>query len=84
MIPYRIFFLVNVLSSVVLATTFTNPLKPRNGADPSMVYVQGTNGSEGYYYLLNTASKGVIQMIRATTLEGLKNGTTKDVWRDPT
>lgn len=74
---YLFFLLANFLS-LASALNFTNPLKPENGADPFMVYVGG------YYYLLNTASHGHIRMIRATTLEGLKSGATKDIWSDST
>ena len=65
-------------SYLAVAATYTNPLKPSAGADPFMVF------ADGYYYLLTTASKGVIEMTRARTLEGLKTGTVKQVWRDST
>ena len=81
---FYLLLLIALLVSDGSASHFTNPLKPHNGADPFLVYVAGQNGSQGYYYLLNTASHGVIEMIRATTLEGLKNGSTKNVWSDTT
>ena len=55
-----------------------------HGADPSMLFLGGENGSPGYYYLLTTGHNGQIDMARATTLAGLKNGLTKKVWSDAT
>ena len=74
-----LFLLVAACSLLESASTFTNPLR-EHGADPAMVYVV----SEDYYYLLNTASHGQIEMVRAQTLEGLKTGETKKVWSDTT
>lgn len=76
---FDLVFLIAACSWLASASTFTNPLK-QQGADPSMVYVV----SEGYYYLLNTASHGYVEMVRAKTLEGLKTGETKNVWSDTT
>ena len=36
------------------------------------------------YYLLNTVPQGHIEMIRFTTLDGLKDGDTQIVWSDTT
>ncbi|KIO17843.1 glycoside hydrolase family 43 protein, partial [Tulasnella calospora MUT 4182] len=52
---------------------FTNPIKTSNGSDPFMVY------DGGYYYLLTTTWSN-IQIIRATTIAGLKTATPKVVW----
>ncbi|KAK4234442.1 arabinofuranosidase [Achaetomium macrosporum] len=57
------------------AASFSNPLKATNGSDPFMVY------SDGYYYLMTTTWTN-LQITRAKTLEGLKNGETKVVWTD--
>ena len=81
---YSALVILTALLKTVASSTFTNPLKPKDGADPFMMYVEGGNGAEGYYYLLNTATARYIESIRATTLEGLKNGTMKTVWSDPT
>lgn len=62
--------------SVVQGASFSNPLKDPNGSDPFMVYV------DGYYYLTTTTWEDV-QLTRATTLEGLKDGETKLVFKDP-
>lgn len=57
------------------AANFTNPLKPRDGSDPHMVY------NDGYYYLMTTTWTN-LQITRARTLEGLKTGETKVVYTD--
>lgn len=72
-----IVFLFGALLSLVSANTFSNPLKPHDGADPAMVYV---SGNPGYYYLVNTGTSGRLEMIRSQTLEGLKDGETKTIW----
>ncbi|KAK7683277.1 hypothetical protein QCA50_013539 [Cerrena zonata] len=59
------------------ATTFTNPIKLKDGSDPFMVY------HEGYYYLTTTTWTN-IQITRATTINGLKTATPKVVWTDTT
>lgn len=56
------------------AGTFTNPLRKVDGSDPFIVY------SEGFYYLMTTTWKDV-SLTRAKTLEGLKKGETKVVFR---
>lgn len=63
------------LLSLTTAASFSNPLKPVNGSDPHMTY------SDGYYYLMTTTWTD-LQITRAKTLEGLKNGETRVVWRD--
>ena len=77
--------LVLLMSSfaIVSASTYTNPLK-KNGADPAMVRTVGNATEPGYYYLLNTASHGHIEMVRSTTLDGLKDGDVQSVWSNTT
>ena len=55
--------------------TFTNPLKKKDGSDPFMVY------DNGYYYLMTTTWKDV-QLTRAKSVNGLKTGETKVVYKD--
>ncbi|KAF1957666.1 Arabinanase/levansucrase/invertase [Byssothecium circinans] len=57
--------------------SFTNPLKDRDGSDPHIVW------SGGYYYLMTTTWSN-LQITRATTINGLKNGERKTVWTDST
>ena len=54
-------------------TTFSNPLRTRNGSDPFLVYV------DGYYYLMTTTWRD-LQIVRSKTLEGLKTGETKTIY----
>lgn len=54
--------------------SFTNPLRPKDGSDPFIVY------SDGYYYFMSTTWKDV-KLTRAKTMEGLKSGETKVVYR---
>ena len=61
--------------AVAQNSSFSNPLKDPNGSDPFMVY------EDGYYYLTTTTWEDV-QLTRATTLEGLKDGETKLVFKD--
>ncbi|KAK2782002.1 hypothetical protein FQN53_000252 [Emmonsiellopsis sp. PD_33] len=61
----------------VLAASYTNPLKGRDGSDPFIAF------TDGYYYMTTTTASD-IQIIRATTLEGLKTGEVKTVWSDTT
>ena len=61
----------------VSAATYSNPLRDYNGGDPDITY------HEGYYYFMSTTWTD-IQMTRATTLEGLKDGETKQIWIDST
>ena len=70
-------FLLTGLLSLVTASTYTNPIRSQ-GADPHMVYYGG------YYYLLNSQIQGHIQMVRSTTLDGMINGETQNVWQDST
>lgn len=67
---------LNLVRSVS-AATYSNPLRDYNGGDPDITY------HEGYYYFMSTTWTD-IQMTRATTLEGLKNGETKQIWIDST
>jgi len=57
--------------------SFTNPLRPKDGSDPFIVY------SGGFYYFMSTTWKDV-QLTRARTIAGLKNGETKIVYKDGT
>jgi GH43 family beta-xylosidase len=61
-------------ASAVASGQFTNPLRPKDGSDPFIVY------SDGYYYFMSTTWKDV-KLTRAKTLEELKNGETKVVYR---
>ena len=56
-------------AAAAAATTFSNPLRTRNGSDPFLVHV------EGYYYLMTTTWRD-LQISRAKTLEGFKTTTT--------
>ena len=53
--------ILTALLKTVASSIFTNPLKPKDRADPFIIYVEGNSYAEGYYYL----------SFRATTLEGL-------------
>ena len=66
---------LSLVSGLVSAANFTNPLKNPNGSDPWIVW------DNGYYYLTTTTWPD-IQLTRARTLEGLKTGENKVVWRD--
>ncbi|KAI5780080.1 Arabinanase/levansucrase/invertase [Geopyxis carbonaria] len=59
------------------ATAFKNPLKTSNGSDPHMVYWNG-------YYYLTTTTWSNIQILRATSIAGLKTATPQTVWTDST
>lgn len=72
---FKLAVLLTSFVALVQSATFTNPLKNPNGSDPFIV----TTG--GYYYLLTTTWSD-IQITRATTLNGLKNGEKKTVWKD--
>lgn len=63
------------VAGLAQAANFTNPLKNPNGSDPFIV----TYG--GYYYLTTTTWTD-IQLTRAKTLEGLKTGEKKTIWKD--
>ncbi|TID25653.1 glycoside hydrolase family 43 protein [Venturia nashicola] len=56
------------------AGTFLNPLKITDGSDPYIVY------TGGFYYLMTTTWKDV-SLTRAKTLDGLKTGETKVVFK---
>lgn len=72
---YLLFTLPLFLSACVSARDFSNPLKDFEGADPDINYV------DGYYYLTYTTTRN-IELIRATTLEGLKTGEKKVIFQD--
>ncbi|KAI8956830.1 glycoside hydrolase family 43 protein [Daldinia sp. FL1419] len=59
------------------AIAFTNPIHRPDGSDPQISY------SGGYYYLLSTSWENV-QVLRATTIDGLKTATPKVVYGGPT
>ncbi|KAG8681284.1 hypothetical protein FRC08_015737 [Ceratobasidium sp. 394] len=59
------------------ASAFTNPLRPKDGSDPFMVY------SNGYYYLTMT-TWGNIQITRGKSMAELKTAAHKVVWTDTT
>ena len=62
-----------IVSIGTLASAFTNPIRNPGGSDPSLVY------SGGYYYLLTTSWTDV-EITRATSIEGLKDGEKKVVY----
>lgn len=61
---------------VAQCASFSNPLKPKDGSDPFIVY-----SGDGYYYVLSTTWTN-IAVTRSKTLGGLKTGQTKVVWSD--
>lgn len=61
-------------TTTIAAETFTNPLRGHDGSDPFIVY------SGGYYYFMTTTWKDV-SLTRARTLQGLKTGETKVVYK---
>lgn len=65
------------LLALVSAGNYSNPLRDVNGGDPNIVW------HEGWYYFMSTNFVD-LQMTRATTLEGLKDGETQQVWFDST
>jgi len=75
---YLYFLFALTFLSVATAETFTNPIKPYNGADPSMVY---TTEDGGYYYLVNTENNSHMEMMRGRTLEKLKKSERKILLR---
>ncbi|KAF1809019.1 Arabinanase/levansucrase/invertase [Eremomyces bilateralis CBS 781.70] len=75
MLVIRALLSVLTLSAFASAAKFSNPLRKTDGSDPFIVY------DTGYYYLLTTTWKDV-QITRASTIEGLKTGEKKVVWRD--
>ncbi|KAK4496762.1 hypothetical protein PRZ48_012745 [Zasmidium cellare] len=66
-----------ILPSLVWAGNYSNPLKANNAGDPNIVY------ENGWYYLMSTTGAD-LQMTRAHTLDGLKHGETKQVFKDST
>lgn len=58
--------------------TFRNPLRPNNGADPFIVY------HEGSYYLLTTTDSSELFVYRSPTLGGLHDAEPIRVWEDDT
>ena len=77
----QVFTLVAALAAifgVAFGASFTNPLKPKDGSDPFIVY-----SGDGYYYLLTTTWSD-IRVTRSKTVGGLKTGESKVVWSDKT
>jgi GH43 family beta-xylosidase len=64
-----------LLISQVLGESFTNPLKRKDGSDPWITY------HDGFYYLLTTTWNDV-QLLRARTLNGLKSGERRVVYKE--
>ena len=60
-------------ASAVLGANYSNPLEPKDGGDPSIVW------HDGYWYFTATNYRD-ISVRRATTLEGLKTALPKTVW----
>ncbi|KAF2162624.1 glycoside hydrolase family 43 protein [Zasmidium cellare ATCC 36951] len=74
-----LYFIFAFLQATVWAADYSNPLKGSDAGDPNIVY------EDGWYYLMATGSPPpVLQMTRARTLDGLKAGEVRDVWRDST
>lgn len=65
------------LSSLVLVSGFSNPIKTYNGSDPQMVY------HDGMYYLTTTSWTDV-EITSASTIEGLKTATPQVIYTDNT
>ena len=63
------------LIGLVQADIYSNPLKPTSGSDPFMVYVDG-------FYYLTTTTGGDVALTRAETLDGLKTGEYKSIFKD--
>lgn len=70
-----VLLLIQVFSAVVTAARYSNALKTSNGADPNIVY------HDRHYYLMSTTEVD-LQMTRATTLEGLKQGEHRQVYKE--
>jgi GH43 family beta-xylosidase len=64
-----------LISQVIGQGTFTNPLKKKDGSDPWITY------HDGFYYLLTTTWNDV-QLVRAKTLNGLKSGERRVVYKE--
>lgn len=65
---------LSCLAGLVTAATYSNPLRP-SGPDPDIVY------NDGWYYLIST-NQVDLTLTRAKTLDGLRNGETKQVYKD--
>jgi len=72
-----VIILLSALISTVWGEKFTNPLRKKDGSDPWITF----NNADKYYYLLTTTWKDV-QITRARTLNGLKTGEKKVVYKD--
>jgi GH43 family beta-xylosidase len=66
--------LLGLLAWETFCEPFTNPLKRNSGSDPWITYYNG------YYYLLTTMWTEVT-ITRAKTLNGLKTGQTKAIYK---
>lgn len=70
-----VLLLIQVFSAAVYAARYSNALKSSNGADPNIVY------HDRHYYLMSTTEVD-LQMTRATTLGGLKEGEHRQVYKE--
>ena len=73
----KLLLLVGALLRTLRAEPFTNPLNKKDCSDPWIVY----NRADGFYYLTTTTWKD-LQITRARTLNGLKTGENRVVFRD--
>lgn len=65
---------VSTLNGVAQAFNFTNP-KSFNGSDPFLIFAEG-------YYWLTTSTWSNIQVTKASTLAGFRNGVTTVFWEN--
>ncbi|KAL2055987.1 hypothetical protein ABVK25_003629 [Lepraria finkii] len=70
-------FMLAGLLTLVTSSTYSSHIRAQ-GVDPHMVYYGGQ------YYLLNSQIDGHIQMVRATTLDLIKDGETRNFGQDST
>lgn len=71
-LSYALGLLPSLLGGVS-AESYSNPLRTSNGGDPTIVCF------EGWYYFMSTNFAN-LQMTRSPTLEGLKDGETKQIY----
>lgn len=67
------FGLLPSLLGAVSGEIYSNPLRTFNGGDPDIVHF------EGWYYFMSTNFAN-LQMTRSPTLDGLKDGETKQIY----
>src|ERR1700691_778970 len=70
-----IFTILSLLTWQVFGEQFTNPLKKESGSDP---WIQA---HDGYYYLMTTTWTELI-ITRAKTLNGLKTGQNRVIYKE--